>query len=612
MNWNPIKKGLVLGLSFVFLLLGNGCGETSEPPETGTITTMDTQEDALTYPSYWHGWFSEESPTEYCQDGYLIGAMRFTGRYSDNLDMLCVFKGHHSLVVEQLSQFSEEGQNWRICSGNNFVTQIKCKGSYCDNLNLGCSQMENIRKGNCYWTDFYSDNDTVYLGAGYYVAGIKCTGSYCDNMSLYACKAIEYYPVPISNCYRGMCPTYYNYYVKPDGSIGSNPAPDSDGDGIPDNVETYLLEKYSPYFLFSQESGNRWEHFNPTDPWWYFTKSTVLAPGSMSTFPYWGLIPVGSLASDPMKLIGPGAPTGNAMGYNLFFDSQRTKACLDQGSADGDVCPVTDANGNSIAYGDPTLDWTTIKSLGNVGLFGHVVPDANPNIYKIEYWQFFAWNDGDQALCYTNHQADWCSIQLRYDSSINKIVSVHHYVHGHEIPFTLEESTLRTLNTLVTFTLTDVFQIIFDNYIEYWGENHGVSFNNANIIGAVTNNTLRMFQDPWTGEFNHPMVYIEYGSHEFWPTEEGAFCMDIFVGHKCSTKHGGDAYRFLTHSIPNLGEVESASYSTNEAEVILKYNGDWGCRGHNNNPPPGPPLHKSWTWPAKSTLKPKIPPSSFE
>lgn len=382
-------------------------------------------------------------------------------------------------------------------------------------------------------------------------------------------------------CYKNLCPAYYYYFPLPNGMPGFMPAPDTDGDGIPDNVETYLLEKYSPYFMFSTESNGRTEHFNPTDPIWYLEHSG-----------FYGR----SMATDPLLAL--------ELGYDITTNQKKVDDCIEPNTCHLGLtnycCPSNDN-----VYGDPNLGWLTvpngIEALGNVGLFGHVVPEwgikaeigANFAInlvsvlyYKIEYWQFFAWNDADQPLCVGNHQSDWTTVQLRYDPQADTIVDVHHYVHGKEIFYSMDSTTVRAIYNYPGWS-----------YMEYRGLNYGKSFDEAG--SDAQNNTLRMLQDSWDYHYIHPMVYIEYGAHEFWPTENGHVCQ----AGKCSPRHDGGAYRFLTHSIPNLGEVESTNVPSDEAKIVLRFNGYWGCHGSSNHPPPGPPLHKSWAWPPGSPLK---------
>jgi hypothetical protein len=102
------------------------------------------------------------------------------------------------------------------------------------------------------------------------------------------------------------------------------------------------------------------------------------------------------------------------------------------------------------------------------------------------------------------------------------------------------------------------------------------------------NNLLYLRKDVSTGAFTHPVVYVEYGGHEFWPSAHWGF--------GGAPKHGGDGqYAYQTVNAPNLGEVEHPIGEI--ARILLRYNGYWGTYNKYNDNPPGPALHKAWNWP---------------
>ena len=137
-------------------------------------------------------------------------------------------------------------------------------------------------------------------------------------------------------------------------------------------------------------------------------------------------------------------------------------------------------------------------------------------------------------------------------------------------------------------TATILF-IFYTNLIQ--AQNIGV--NNSD---NYSHNTLRLLQDPATKEFSHPFVYIEWGAHEFWPSESG-----IYPG---VPTHNGEGYSFLTATPVNIGEVEHPSNPGGNAQaaaaIVTNFNGYWGTY---DGPPPGPPLHYQWTWPASSSIR---------
>jgi hypothetical protein len=137
--------------------------------------------------------------------------------------------------------------------------------------------------------------------------------------------------------------------------------------------------------------------------------------------------------------------------------------------------------------------------------------------------------------------------------------------------------------------------------------NYEASNNNPNLVIDASNGTslagtytsdneLLFYKDPITNEWSHPVVYVEKGSHEYYPTKAW------FVS--TCPNHDGDGYSFLANTPPNLGEVEHPLTETPYSEIILQYSAKWGCSaGKFNSPPSGPSLHSEWTYPASSTIR---------
>jgi hypothetical protein len=232
--------------------------------------------------------------------------------------------------------------------------------------------------------------------------------------------------------------------------------------------------------------------------------------------------------------------------------------------------------------------WNDAKAYAS-GLYGHVVVDSEyAECYKIEYWQYFGYNGVDNYG--GDHEGDWCTVQLWYNRNTKRIARSCHYAHGDKMCFDLT----RTVNRR---------QIIVDGIkmIEYKGPRYKMGTDTK----SFQNDTVRFYIDQEGDE--HVVVYIERDSHEFWPTERGSF---PYVN-----EHNGKGPSYLTAYDPrrplNLGEVENPL--SEEAKIILWFNGYWGCFHHIGNfPPPGPALHKGWTWPEASTLHKQIPVNDFE
>jgi hypothetical protein len=151
-------------------------------------------------------------------------------------------------------------------------------------------------------------------------------------------------------------------------------------------------------------------------------------------------------------------------------------------------------------------------------------------------------------------------------TAFGQIASVFHYHHGDESRFDFSQCTFagRTQES-------DGFQFLV----------------------AAGGQNLQMFREAG-GDFSHPVTYIEYATHEFWPTSEGSAA--------ATPNHNGDGASFLTSTPPNLGEVEAPLNEYPQAKIVMRFNGYWGACCVANKPPPGPALHSEWTWPASSSV----------
>jgi len=143
------------------------------------------------HPPRWTAWTTDGAAAIETGDPFLVRGLRCSGRYCDDLRLL----GVDSATVQTSSwwtdYFSEEGQNYRICDNDGFVTGIRCTGDYCDNVSLRCSQLDNGGvRSQCYWTASVSEEGGGRFVApeGMYVAGMSCNGRYCDNINLYVCQ----------------------------------------------------------------------------------------------------------------------------------------------------------------------------------------------------------------------------------------------------------------------------------------------------------------------------------------------------------------------------------------------------------------------------------------
>ena len=363
---------------------------------------------------------------------------------------------------------------------------------------------------------------------------------------------------------------------------------DNDKDGIDDKLETWLLERYRPYFKFS--SG---ESIFPIDAADYISQCDFKLCGSNN----------GDCDKDAGTFMSPitnlNAILTKYPGLNITKSFAKSAYHLS---------PRVGHNGLKIYSPLPSPGKDLEKVSGNIGLYGHVVPIKLPNpyyydrnhvpsgsdvgnmYYKVEYWQLCSYNDANAAGI-GNHEADWMTVQLIIDHSGGdwKIGTVLYYAHGHEIQFQMNEVTV-TDNPKGDQG---------EKFLRYRGVNFGKGVEiwpiSKKYSASLQNNQVRFYPDPTTGEYTHPVVYPEKGSHEYWPTNE-------WYIHS-PTDANGKGLSFLSNNISNLGEVE---YPLNEypiSEFVLRYNGFWGCWSRDNSPPPGPSMHTEWTWPANSSIR---------
>jgi hypothetical protein len=129
-----------------------------------------------------------------------------------------------------------------------------------------------------------------------------------------------------------------------------------------------------------------------------------------------------------------------------------------------------------------------------------------------------------------------------------------------------------------------------EKFVEFRGKNYGKYGDIVSLKDNYSNNAVIFCQDPVTGQFTHPVAYIEWGSHEPWPTTSGFY--------PAVPNHDGNSYSFLTATPPNVGEVDFPS-TVPGAYEFLRFNGHWGALGDG---PPGPALHFEWTW-SKGSLQ---------
>lgn len=154
-----------------------------KPPDNGPLSSP-----------MWSIGVSEETNPAYCAKQFMMGGVYFSGSYSDNAYLYCIDQSAQNTATgtrysSWTSWFSEESPNSRECTGDSWLTGIRCRGNYCDDVQLLCTQFIGKNGSNCSWTAAYSEESGVKLfPSGYFAKGARCTGSNCDNMSFYVCQ----------------------------------------------------------------------------------------------------------------------------------------------------------------------------------------------------------------------------------------------------------------------------------------------------------------------------------------------------------------------------------------------------------------------------------------
>ena len=385
---------------------------------------------------------------------------------------------------------------------------------------------------------------------------------------------------------------------------------DSDGDGINDALETQLLARFTPFLKFSRDGGS--DDYRPMDALNYVRWSELQDDSDEGE---------GVLIHNAALMLNP----------NLVLSQGTNITTTKRFRPDRYINPQADVpqpGGNWARHG---YAWNDVLANRNIGLYGHVVPfqatklytdvlhcspssgsdkpadwvlceiDLDPShprtYYKVEYWQFFGYNGGQVGI--GDHEGDWCTVQVLVDAETTAPVQVHMFAHGWRFGFDLQAQRVTSQADLAGGTIR-----------EYRGVNGGrsdVSFtwhegpvadneNHSSMLASQAN-VLWMMRDEKSGEYAHPVVFVENSGHEFWPTAEWSFLN--------AHNHDGDdaANSYLAAPPPNLGEVSAPLNETPVAEIVLRYNGRWGTYSRLNSPPQGPPLHNGWTWEPSSSIR---------
>jgi hypothetical protein len=341
----------------------------------------------------------------------------------------------------------------------------------------------------------------------------------------------------------------------------------------PTSSEIALVERFRPYFKTSM-NGSYIENYRPASWQWFVDRVSFVS---------------GYKSSTPSGCAGNGTaddwPNGQVLLDGASLTAQLYSVLATYPYADvrkflpNDVDPPDEGYAMHLDQSSSRTgeDWDSVVHQRH-GLYAHVelTPDANLKpeqwMINIEYTIFWAYNE---ALC-SHHNGDITTLVVVYDPTRDLPVRVTYSMHGYALEIfpvgSPEDFTYDLLpgrdqagNALSVFAM----RVNIPSTLSYQqgGSAHspGLSF-------------VRLAQDPVSRQYTHPVVYVEQGSHEFWPNETGALT--------AAPQHNGNGFSFLPDNYPVLDTSDNSP-----DHFFLFLNGKFGSDPHSIM------LHRTWFWP---------------
>lgn len=297
-----------------------------------------------------------------------------------------------------------------------------------------------------------------------------------------------------------------------------------------------LAQRFRPYFKFSGDPGHGGEKVRPVSWQWFVSNSQLSLHGKT-------VLTQAQLAANPAQILGQSDPDGS-------MSDIRHAAAKD---ARYELSP------NSSAYGGQT--WTDIAGSG-AGLYAQVEELAGGYVVLI-YWMLFMYNSGTGGPAF-DHAGDIGAVSVVYDRTRDMLIRANFVMHGAVLEeFDLQGSASITPATLTGVAVnggqeavqTAVIAIADDRQYQ-----NGPSWHSPTKPAQVS-----FARDPATGRFEHMVAFIEWGTHEAWPSASGSVT--------AAPQHNGDDVSFLPATIRFLGSLTSPTPA--EAPVLF-FNGKWG------------------------------------
>jgi hypothetical protein len=362
---------------------------------------------------------------------------------------------------------------------------------------------------------------------------------------------------------------------------GGTTATDRDGDGIDDITEEDLIRRYRPLYKFSTDDGED-EDRRPADPLEELENAQLKwlsKPGDGVSDPIAGCGRRGDAHLDP-----PASLYTCERGASLNVSRATSSLCLN----------LADSRYEGVSFAEAKANAT--------GFSAHVANDTvnGHPAYKVEYWQFFAFNNQDIHILglgsYGDHEGDWTGVQVWFDRREQRVAQVLYLIHGKSIMFHLPRETTPTCRNCSVSVKGTHFNPNVGNFLDDAAR------------PAYDDNQAELFVD--AAGYKHVTVYIERGGHEFWPgawghAERKAGPLTFHLN-----PHNGEGTSYLVPDVKtrpfNLGEVDKPM--TDTANLVLSFNGHWGCTNDSSlgdsvrTSPVGPAAHCSWKWPNQGPI----------
>jgi hypothetical protein len=387
----------------------------------------------------------------------------------------------------------------------------------------------------------------------------------------------------------------------------------------------YYAQRFRPYLKFSKDVDNTTGSNAPVDEqirpcsWDWLVRRSLLGWINFGI-----LINTDQLSQDPTLILD--ATFSLANGGPTYVSDVRN--CRPNYAACGDnsyvLLDTIDVN-NFYNCGQP---WADVQ--GGAGIYAHAeYVKENPDLVNIEYIILYPYNRGlNNGLCTIldeivlketgDHEGDLTFLTLVYSKACDQIIRATFSAHGqillaYDLTYIqppVQYSPLSITNDITgRYTgIVPAMNVVVNKWYLDPGQGGipngvknccwegiciacGVKYRNFYEPCDDGNNYVSFVQDPDTGVYEHIVAYIEWGSHEMYPS----FCGDAF----CCPKHGGDGTSFLPTQVTYLGTLanmlQPGEWASANAPFIF-YNGKWG-----NDPQP-PIMHNTWYYPDQPYL----------